>query len=106
MGISPVWMDTMGNRLYVGNLSYGTTENALRALFEKNGRKVVEVKLVTDRETGQARGFGFVELETPAQAQQAIAELNDRDLDGRRLVVNEAQERSDRGGGGPRRGRR
>ena len=92
----------MGNRLYVGNLPYSTDEEALRTLFEGNGRKVVEVKLVTDRDTGQPRGFGFVELETPSQAQQAISELNDREVGGRRLVVNEAQER--KGGSGARPG--
>jgi cold-inducible RNA-binding protein len=94
----------MGNRVYVGNLSYSTNEEALRSLFETNGRRVVEVKLVTDRDTGRARGFGFVEFETPSQAQKAIEELNDREVDGRRLVVNLAQDRSGSSGGGGGRG--
>jgi RNA recognition motif-containing protein len=92
----------IGTRLYVGNLSFNTTESALRAAFERGGRKVSEVKIVTDRATGQPRGFAFVEMSSPAEAQAAIAELNGQDLDGRTLKVNEAQERS---GGGDRGGR-
>src|SRR5215471_4821889 len=89
----------IGTRLYVGNLSYNTNERSLREVFEQEGRKVAEVKLVTDRETGQPRGFAFVEMASPADAEAAIAALNGRELDGRTLKVNEAQERS-RGGGG------
>ena len=88
----------IGTRLYVGNLSYNTDERSLREVFEQEGRKVTEVKLVTDRETGQPRGFAFVEMASPADAEAAIAALNGRELDGRTLKVNEAQERS-RGGG-------
>ena len=91
-----------GTRLYVGNLSYQTNEASLREVFEQEGRKVTEVKIVTDRETGQPRGFAFVEMGSPADAEAAIAALNGRELDGRTLKVNEAQERSSggRGGGG------
>lgn len=89
-----------GARLYVGNLSYQTTQDSLRAAFEQDGRKVVEVKIVTDRETGQPRGFAFVEMSSPAEAQAAIAALDGQPLDGRTLRVNEAQERSGGGGGG------
>src|SRR5689334_1249006 len=89
----------IGTRLYVGNLSYNTDERSLREVFEQEGRKVSEVKIVTDRETGQPRGFAFVEMASPADAEAAIAALNGRDLDGRTLKVNEAQERSAGGGG-------
>jgi RNA recognition motif-containing protein len=94
-----------GARLYVGNLSFQTTQDALRAAFEQNGRKVVEVKIVTDRDTGQPRGFAFVEMSSPAEAQAAIAAMDGQQLDGRALRVNEAQERSGGGGRGGGRGR-
>jgi RNA recognition motif-containing protein len=90
--------------LYVGNLSFQTTQDSLRAAFEQGGRKVVEVKIVTDRDTGQPRGFAFVEMSSPAEAQAAIAALDGQPLDGRTLKVNEAQERSGGGGGGGGRG--
>jgi RNA recognition motif-containing protein len=89
-----------GTRLYVGNLSYQTTQDALRAAFEAGGGKVVEVKIVTDRDTGQPRGFAFVEMSNAAEAQAAIAAMDGQQLDGRTLKVNEAQERSGGGGGG------
>jgi RNA recognition motif-containing protein len=89
-----------GTRLYVGNLSFRTTQDQLRAAFEEDGRKVVEVKMVTDRETGQPRGFAFVEMGSAADALAAISALDGQDLDGRTLKVNEAQERSGGGGGG------
>lgn len=89
----------MGKRLYVGNISYSTTEADLRDLFGQSGN-VVEVKVVMDRETGRPRGFAFVEMSSDAEAQEAIAQLNGRDLDGRTLRINEAQERSGGGGGG------
>src|SRR5262249_53851182 len=89
-----------GTRLYVGNLSFNTTEATLRATFEQDGRHVTEVKLVTDRETGRSRGFAFVEMSSPAEAEAAIAALDGRDLDGRTLRVNIAEERGARGGGG------
>ena len=94
-----------GSRLYVGNLSFQTTQDALRAAFEQGGGKVVEVKIVTDRDTGQPRGFAFVEMSSPAEAQAAIAAWDGQQLDGRTLRVNEAQERSGGGGRGGGRGR-
>ncbi len=93
-----------GTRLYVGNLSYDTTESSLRTAFEQGGRKVTEVKMVTDRDTGRPRGFAFVDMASPADAQAAMAQWDGQDLDGRTLKVNEAQERSGGGGGGGGRG--
>jgi cold-inducible RNA-binding protein len=99
-----------GSRLYVGNLSFQTSEETLRAAFERDGRTVVDLKIVTDRETGQPRGFAFVELSSPADADSAIAAWNGQELDGRRLRVDVAQERPGGGrgggGGGGGRGRR
>jgi len=89
-----------GTRLYVGNLSFHTSEESLRAAFEQGGQKVVEVKIVTDRDTGQPRGFAFVEMASPAEAQAVMAAWNGQQLDGRSLKVNEAQERTGGGGGG------
>jgi len=94
----------MGNRIYVGNLSYNTSEAELRDTFSRHGQ-VVSAQLVTDRMTGQARGFGFVEMATLEDAQKAIEELNGFQLDGRTLTVNEARERTAAGGGGGRGGR-
>ncbi len=90
----------MGTRIYVGNLPYQTDEVALRGIFEAGGRRVVEVKIVTDRETGRSRGFGFVEMGTDEEARLAIEELNGRDFSGRPLTVNEARQRTPREGGG------
>ncbi|MEW6052130.1 MAG: RNA-binding protein [Candidatus Zixiibacteriota bacterium] len=78
--------------IYVGNLSHGTTEQGLRAAFEGFG-EVSSVAIITDRETGQPRGFGFVEMPKKEQGQAAIAGLNGQDLDGRTLKVSEAQPR-------------
>lgn len=89
----------MGKRLYVGNLSYSTTELDLRDLFAKFGT-VADAKLVMDRDTGRPRGFGFIEMSTEAEATAAINGLNGQDCQGRALNVNEAQERSSGGGGG------
>jgi RNA recognition motif-containing protein len=89
----------MSKRLYVGNLSFETTELALREAFGHSGT-VTEAKLVMDRETGRPRGFGFVEMSTAAEAAAAINDVNGRQLDGRVLKVSEAQERSAGGGGG------
>jgi RNA recognition motif-containing protein len=94
----------IGTRLYVGNLSFQTSQDSLRDAFEQDGRKVLEVKIVTDRDTGQPRGFAFVEMSSPADAQAAIAAMDGQQLDGRTLRVNEAQERSGGGGGGGGRG--
>jgi RNA recognition motif-containing protein len=93
-----------GTRLYVGNLSFQTSEDTLRSAFEQGGQKVVEVKIVTDRDTGQPRGFAFVEMSSPADAQAVMAAWDGQQLDGRSLKVNEAQERSGGGGGGGGRG--
>ncbi len=86
-------------KLYVGNLSFKTTEDALRSLFEAHG-DVASAQLVMDRETGRPRGFGFVEMPDDTQARAAIEALNGQNIDGRDLTVNEARPREDRGGGG------
>ena len=91
--------------IFVGNLSFNATEDAVRSMFEAYGA-VERVSIVTDRDTGRARGFGFVEMTGDSEAERAIAELNGRELDGRALNVNEARpktERSSFGGGGGRR---
>jgi len=85
--------------IFVGNLSFGTTENSVRSLFEPFG-SVDRVNIVTDRETGQARGFAFVEMGVDAEGNAAISALNGRDLDGRSLNVNEARPKTERGSGG------
>jgi cold-inducible RNA-binding protein len=85
--------------IFVGNLSFGATEDAVRSMFESYGT-VDRVSLITDRDTGQARGFGFVEMSNDAEAERAISELNGRELDGRALNINEARPKTDRGGGG------
>lgn len=89
----------MGNRLFVGNLPFDTTESQVRDLIAGSGRTVHSVKIVTDKDTGRSRGFAFVDVEDDAQAQSAISELNGKDFGGRALVVNEAQERGHSGGG-------
>ena len=86
-------------KLYVGNLSFNTSESQLRAAFEQHGA-VTSATLVMDRETGRPRGFGFVEMSDDAQAKAAMAALNGKDFDGRNLNVNEAKARE--GGGGRR----
>ena len=90
----------MKKRLYVGNLPFSASEDDVRQLFAQNDRAVEEVHLVTDRETGRPRGFGFVEMANGEDAQGAIQELNGQDFGGRNLTVNEARERSSGGGGG------
>ena len=87
--------------IYVGNLDYTTTEEGLRAAFEAHGQ-VDAARLITDRETGRPRGFGFVEMSNDEEARAAIAELDGKELDGRDLKVNEARPKADRGGGGGR----
>jgi RNA recognition motif-containing protein len=89
----------MGQRLYVGNLSFNTTAESLRSVFAEID-EVTDVHLVTDRETGRARGFGFVTMGSQAGAQRAIESMNGAVVDGRPLRVNEAEERQQRGGGG------
>lgn len=90
----------MGKRLYVGNLSWDTSEDTLRLTFGADGRTVTDAHIVTDRESGRPRGFAFVELSTDQEAQDAISALDGTELDGRNIRVNEAQERQPRGGGG------
>ena len=86
-------------KLYVGNLSYDTDNDGLRAAFERFGQ-VSDANVISDRETGRSRGFGFVEMPNDSEAQAAMGEMNGQDLDGRNLTVNEARPRNDRGGGG------
>ncbi|MCC6858265.1 MAG: RNA-binding protein [Bryobacterales bacterium] len=85
--------------IFVGNLDFGATEESLRSLFEQHGT-VERVNLVTDRDTGRARGFAFVEMTDSAEADRAIQALNGTSLGGRALNVNEARPKT--GGGGPR----
>lgn len=81
--------------IYVGNLSYSSTEESLRSHFEPYG-EVASVKVITDRETGRSRGFGFVEMPNSDEAQKAIEALDGKELDGRALRVNEARPKSER----------
>jgi RNA recognition motif-containing protein len=90
---------SMGNRLYVGNLAFSTTQATIEQTFASAG-EVREVAMPTDRETGQPRGFAFVTMGTAQAASAAIAQLNGQVIDGRAIKVNEAQERPPRGGGG------
>ncbi len=94
--------------LYVGNMSFQTTEQELRSIFEPYG-EITRIQVMTDRDTGQARGFAFVELADDGEAAKAITELNGKELDGRALNVNEARPKPERsgprGGGGGGRGR-
>ena len=94
----------MGKRLYIGNLSWDTTEDTLRAALSEDGRTVTDLHMVEDRETGRPRGFAFAELGSESEAQAAIAALDGTNLDGRDLTVNEAKERQARSGGGNRGG--
>jgi RNA recognition motif-containing protein len=89
----------MGTRLYVGNLSYSITELDLRELFAPLGT-VTDAKIITDRETGRPRGFGFIEMSTDEEAKKAIDELNGRDVQGRQVAVKEAEDRRGGSGGG------
>jgi cold-inducible RNA-binding protein len=93
------------NKLFVGNLSFNTTENDLQDLFAQHG-SVTETNLITDRETGRARGFGFVTMSSDEEAQKAIDALNGSQLDGRALTINIAKPREERSGGGGGGGRR
>ena len=89
----------MGNRLYVGNLSFDVTEDSLRAALEEAGGTVKDIHIVSDRETGRPRGFAFAEMADDAQAQAVIAAMDGKDLQGRNLTVNEAKPRTGGGGG-------
>lgn len=82
-------------QIYVGNVSYGTNEEGLKALFSEFG-EVKSVKLITDRETGKAKGFGFVTMPNDSEANSAIEALNGKDYDGRSLRINEAKPREER----------
>ena len=94
----------MSEKLFVGNLSFNTTENDLQDAFAAHGT-VVEANLMMDRATGRPRGFAFITMSTPEEAQKAITEMNGKQLDGRALTVNIARPREERapGGGGGRR---
>jgi RNA recognition motif-containing protein len=94
----------MSTKLFVGNLSFNTTENDLQDAFAAHG-SVTEANLMTDRATGRPRGFGFVTMSSPEEAQKAIEALNGALVDGRSLTVNEARPKEERAGGGFRGGR-
>ncbi len=89
----------MSMNLYVGNLSFNTTEAKLNDLFSAHGQ-VESAKIITDRYTGQAKGFGFVEMADRSAGEKAVAALNGKDVDGRQIKVNEAKPREDNRGGG------
>ena len=91
--------------IFVGNLSFTATEDGVRSMFEAYGA-VERVSIVTDRDTGQPKGFGFVEMTNDAEAEKAIAELNGTELNGRALTINEARPKTERSGGGGGGGRR
>ena len=93
----------MGKKLYVGNLTYNVDESGLEALFAPFGT-VQSAQVIVDRDTNRSKGFAFVEMGSDAEAQAAIQGLNEREHDGRRLTVNEAKPREERGGGGGRGG--
>jgi RNA recognition motif-containing protein len=90
----------MSKRLFVGNLSFQTTEESITAAFAQDGRQVASVNVIADRDTGRPRGFAFVEMATDDDAKAAIKALDGTELDGRTLRVNEAEERRPTGGGG------
>lgn len=93
----------MGKRLYVGNLAYSVTNESLEQLFAEFGQ-VVSAQVIQDRDTGRSKGFGFVEMGDDNAGQKAIAALNEKEVDGRALTVNEAKPREGGGGGGGGRG--
>ena len=94
----------MGKKLYVGNLSYEVDNHSLNAMLAEYG-SVVSAEIISDRDTGRSKGFGFVEMETEAAAQAAIAGLTGHTTDGRTITINEARPRADRNSGGGRRDR-
>jgi RNA recognition motif-containing protein len=89
----------MGRKLYVGNLPYSATEQSLREAFAPSGT-VDSVSVITDRDTGQSKGFAFIEMSTDQEAQAATQAMNGKMLDGRQIKVNEAKPKESRGGGG------
>jgi RNA recognition motif-containing protein len=101
MDVSPKDFSKMAKKLYVGNLSYNTTEDGLRNLFSEFG-SVASAKIIFDRETGNSKGFGFIEMSSDEEATAAVAGINGREFDGRQLRVNEAMDkpRRERNGGG------
>jgi RNA recognition motif-containing protein len=100
---SPLGAFQLGKRLYVGNLGYGVSSNDLEQMFAEYGA-VLSAQVITDRETGRSKGFGFVEMGTDQEAQDAISALNGKSVEGRNLTVNEARPQEGGGGGGGRRG--
>lgn len=94
----------MGKKLYVGNLAYGVTDSQLEQLFSAHG-VVQSAQVITDRDTGRSKGFGFVEMSNSAEADAAISALNGVEKDGRAMAVNEARPKADGGGGGGGRSR-
>jgi len=97
------WRLLMSTNIYVGNLGFDVSGEELEKMFSEFG-EVVSANVITDRETGRSRGFGFVEMGDEAAAAKAIEALNGKDMNGRALTVNEARPRQDRGGGGGGRG--
>ncbi|MBS1793264.1 MAG: RNA-binding protein [Acidobacteria bacterium] len=93
----------MSTKLYVGNLSFSTSNQDLESIFGRIGT-VLSSQIIEDRETGRSRGFGFIEMSSREEAQNAISSLNGQEIDGRQLTVNEAKPRENRGGGGNRGG--
>ena len=93
----------MGKKLFIGSLAWATDSASLQAAFERFG-EIEEATVISDRETGRSRGFGFVTFTDEGPTQQAISEMNGTELDGRPIVVNEAKEQAPRGGGGGYRG--
>lgn len=99
----------MATKLYVGNLAYGVGDDQLRDMFSEFGT-VTSATVITDRQSGRSKGFGFVEMENDAEAQTAMSELNEKEFEGRRMIVNEARPREERpsgrfnGGSGYRKG--
>jgi RNA recognition motif-containing protein len=91
-------------KLYVGNLAFSVTDDSLHQLFASHGFQVESARVITDRDTGRSRGFGFVELSSTDEMNRAINQLNGFDLEGRALQVNEARPQVPRGGGGGSRG--
>lgn len=100
----------MATKLFIGSLSWGVTDDMLKDFFSSAGT-VVSARVITDRDSGRSKGFGFVEMSTDDEAQEAIKQLNNKELDGRNIIVNEARAREerprgsfggDRGGGGNR----
>lgn len=89
----------MGKKLFIGNLAFSVTDSALESAFSAQGT-VQSAKIITDRDTGRSKGFGFVEMSTDSEAANAIAQMNGADLDGRALTVSEAKPQAPRTGGG------